>query len=182
MSAEIDELADEIISLRPRIERVIEVLQERLRTDGVSLDQSNLFSSASYWRLAAVKDGMIKVRLIIEQNLNYIETFSVLAISRYLLELLIWFRLLLSNNPEYAFRYAQQLVTDKRDHAREHLAKLRGEIELFKQLQAKEHDEIGKAADQAAVDGERSPEQFGIATRMVAHEIDRAARLQFCLR
>jgi hypothetical protein len=72
-------------------------------------------------------------------------------------------------------------VTDKRDHAKEHLAKLRGEIELFKQLQAKEHEEIGKAAAQAAIDAERRPEQFGIATRMIAQEIDRAARLQFCL-
>jgi hypothetical protein len=177
MSAEINVLADEIISLLPRIKLAIDALEERLSAVSVSLDESNLFSSASYWRLAAVKDGMIKVRLIVEQNFNYIETFSVLAISRYILELLIWFRLLLSKNPEYAFRYAQQLVTDKRDHAREHLAKLRNEIELFKQLQAKEDGAVGKAADRAA----RGPEQFRIATRMIAQEIDRAARLQFCL-
>src|ERR1700687_1952138 len=136
MSAE--NLANEIISLGPRIERAIRALTKRLNEIEEPLDESNLFASPSYLQEGAIRDGMIKIHMSIEQNFRYIETFGVLAITRYILELLIWFRLLASGNTEYAFRYAKQLMIDNWKYASEELAKLKGEIELFKQLQARE--------------------------------------------
>jgi len=166
--------------LRPRIERAIKAMTKRLNEIEGPLDESNLFASPSYWQVAAIRDGMIKVHMSIEQNFRYIETFGVLAITRYIFELLIWFRLLASGNTEHAFSYARQLMTDNCRCASEELAKLKGEIELFRQLQAREHEELGEAA-KAAIETAGRPEQFGAASRMIAQEIDRTARRCFCV-
>lgn len=178
MSAE--NLANEIISLGPRIERAIKALTKRLNEIEEPLDESNVFASPSYWQVAAIRDGMIKVHISIEQNFRYIETFGVLAITRYIFELLVWFRLLESGNTKYAFWYAKQLMTDNWKYASEELAKLRSEIELFRQLHAREDDELGKAA-QAAIEQVDRPEQYVEASRMIAQEIDRTARRRFCV-
>jgi hypothetical protein len=72
-------IVDEILSLHRRVEIVIERLKTKLDKVSESLDQSNFYGSPDYWRLCAFKDGMIKVRLILEQNFRVIETFGILA-------------------------------------------------------------------------------------------------------
>jgi hypothetical protein len=178
----IENVANEIISLGPRVDRAIKSLTDTLNRIEGPLDETTLFASAPYWQAAAVRDGMIKVHITIEQNFRYLETFGVLAITRYIFELLIWFRLLTSGDAQYAFRCAKDLMTDNWNYAREQLSKLKSEIQFFKQLGARERDEIGNAAKTAIErDDIRNPDQFGAASRMISEEIDRAARRGFCL-
>jgi hypothetical protein len=174
----ISAIVTEIASLHQRVERTIEALHTKLNEVGDSLDESNLYGSPDYWRLAAFRDGMIKIRLMIEQNFNFIETFGILATSRYVLELLIWLRLLNSGDPMYCFTYVKQLLNDKRDHAKEHLAKVKREIELFHKL---EERELGDTVDQAHRSISTSSSDFSKSFGEIAAEIDRTARRQFCL-
>jgi hypothetical protein len=179
---DIESVANEIISLGPRVERAIKALTDTLNRIEDPLDETNVFASHSYWEVAAIRDGMIKVNITIEQNFRYFETFGVLAITRYIFELLIWFRLLTSGDTQYAFRYAKELMTDNCDFAREQLTKLKGEIEFFRQLQAKEGDEVGNATKAAIERGEIfAPDQFREARRMIADKTDRTARRGFCV-
>lgn len=176
----VETLIDEILSTRPSIERVIGALNKQLEILSDGLDEPRRLASRSCWQLVAMRDGMIKLDLIIEHNLQYIETLGLLATTRYILELRIWFRLLEAGNPEHIFWYVKELMTDQHDRAKRHLAKVRCEIELFKQLQAKELEEIDVAA-KVALQPTSRPEQFGIASRMIQGEIDRMARQEFCL-
>jgi hypothetical protein len=102
------------------------------------------------------------------------ETFGVLATTRYMLELLIWFRLLHNDPSKYSFIYVKQLITDKRDHAREHLAKVKNEIKLFNDLDKKDDLDINQS-------NSRSGEELADLIRNNMNEIDRLARRQFCL-
>src|SRR5262249_36150083 len=143
-----------------------------------SLDKSNLYGSADYWRLVAFKDGMIKIRLIIEQNFHFFETLGILATSRYVLELLIWFRLLASGDPGYCFIYVKQLITDKRNPAKEPLAQEKRKIKLFRELEERESK---NTADLARWSTATPPPDLAQSFQMIAAEVDRAARRQFCL-
>lgn len=167
-------IVDEIASLHGRVERTIEGLRAKLDEANKQVVHSKLYGSSDYWRLVAFSDGMIKVRLIIEQNFSFIETFGILATTRYMLELLIWFKLLASD-PTYSFTYVKQIITDKRDHAKEHLSKVKNEIALFEQLEKRESEESKEAI-------RRKGASTKVAiTRMIADEIDRSARRRFCL-
>jgi hypothetical protein len=170
----------EIASLHQRVERTIDRLRAKLDEANELVNDSNRFGSLDYWRLVAFSDGMIKIRLIIEQNFCFIETFGILATSRYMLELLIWFRLLTAD-PTYSFTYVKQLITDKRDHAKEHLSKVKKEIELFKQLEKQESAESEAVVRGKSVSVRSNSESLPRSARMIADEIDRLARRQFCL-
>ena len=166
----------EIAALRPRVERAIERLGTRLDVLDKLVDELNLYGSADYWRLVAFKDGMIKVRLILEQSFHFIETLGILATSRYIFELLIWLRLLSSGDPGHCFDYVKQLITDKRDHAEEHLAQVKREIKLFRELEERESRNSAEAARFAG-----SPSDLRKLIDMLAAETDRIARRHFCL-
>jgi hypothetical protein len=171
------EIVNEIVSLHQLVERVVDALRTKMDEVEKSLNDTNRYASAEYWRLVAFADGMIKVRLIIEQNFKFIETLGILATSRYMLELLIWLRLLKGGDSWYSFIYAKQLITDKRDHAKEHLAKVKSEISLFKQLEKKENEK-----GERVIRRDLAASRPDICTlRAVADEIDRIARRHFCL-
>src|SRR5205823_4617998 len=108
-----------------------------------------------------------------------IETFGILATSRYILELLIWFRLLSTGDPSYCFTYVKQLLTDKREHAREHLDKVKREVKWFRELEERELGDITDAADVARFS--KSPSELSQSFARITAEIDRAARRRFCL-
>jgi hypothetical protein len=185
----------EILSLHSRVERTINRLTTKLNEVSEPLDDSNVYASPDYWRLRAVSDGMAKIHLIIQQNFHYIETFGVLACSRYILELqqnfhyietfgvlacsryilelLIWFRLL--REPQHCFTYARQLLTDQLDHLDKQLQKVKREIKLFNELEERELGYTVEAV-RSRLRSELSPSHS-----MIAEEIDRIARRHFCV-
>jgi hypothetical protein len=170
----------EIASLHQRVARTVDRLRAKLNEANELVNDSNRFGSLDYWRLVAFSDGMIKIRLIIEQNFTFIETFEILSTSRYMLELLIWFRLLTAD-PAYSFTYVKQLVTDKRDHAREHLNKVKKEIELFKQLEKQESAECEAVIRGKSASAMAHSDSLPRSARIIADEIDCLARRRFCL-
>ncbi len=101
-----------------------------------------------------------------------------------MLELLIWFRLLSSSDPEHCFTYVRWAITGNRDYLKEHFAKVKNEISFFEELEKREAQETFEAARRsldATKAGLESPSAFGERSRMIAEEIDRQARRRFCL-
>jgi len=181
---DIANIVAEIRSLHPRVERTIEALRARFNEGDKLVDESNQYASPDYWRLAGITDGMIKINIIIEKNFEYIETFAVLATTRYMLELLIWSRLLTSDDPEYCFTYVKWSITGNRDYLKEHLAKVNREIAFFEGLEDREaKDTLDAATRSLGVRnaGAGSPSAFSERFRMIAEENDRQARRRFCL-
>ncbi len=184
LEGQVANIVGEIRSLHPRVERTIEALRIKLEQASKPLDDSNVYNSADIWRLRAFFDGMIKIKLIIEQNVRVpFETFGILSTSRYLLELLIWFRLL--GEPRYCFTYINELLKDAITHAKEHLQRVRREIKLFHELEERELGETIQTADQTIQVARRSrsgvrSEVFARSHKMIAEEIDRIARRRLC--
>lgn len=172
----IAKIVGEIRSLHPRVDHTIKTLTTRVELEGELLSDSNRYASPDFWRLAAIRHGMVKIILIIEQNFEYIETFGLLATTRYMLELLIWFQLLTSDNSDYCFTFVKQVFADGLDYLKKHLAKVKREIELFQQLEQRELGETIEAAKRNL----ESPAAFGQLFRINAEEIDRVARRRFC--
>jgi hypothetical protein len=174
------EIIAEILSLRLRIGRATDGLDARLTSASELFNDSNRYASPDYWRFAVFRGGLIKVRLIIEQNFQFVETFGILAITRYMLELLIWFRLL-AQDGAYSFVYAHKLLTDSCNHVKEHLSKVRKEVELFRLLDKQESEQTEKILDDNALSPTSSSNGAFRSTEMIGEVIDHTGRCQFSL-
>jgi hypothetical protein len=73
----------------------------------------------------------------------------------------------------------KQLITDERDHAKEHLSKVRKEIKkrkemkLFEDLQIRENEKTDRVISEHAG---KNPASLGLAKRSAADEIDRGQK------
>ena len=113
--------------------------------------------SARYWSLAIVADSLVRVRLLIEQNLGYFETLGVLALTRYVFELIVWVRLAQKDN-RYGLLYYRELANKQRRHYQDLHQHLAAEAAFFlsisineKQLLDQGLSELGLAPDLDAV-------------------------------
>src|ERR1039458_3365378 len=93
----------------------IEFSTSRLRSVLEKMNASSVVSqkSGEYWKAVVFADSLVRVRLFIEQNFNYIETMGVLAVSRYMFELTVWLKRL-QQDARYGLVYHYQLLEKKR--------------------------------------------------------------------
>jgi hypothetical protein len=126
---------------------------------------------------------MIKIRLMIEQNFAIINTFGILATTRYVLELLIWFRLLKKDVETYACWHASLLIADQLEHNKAYLEKVKEEIQFFKELGRREEDESERALASLVEKHGASlrPDSVRESIDMIMENIDRSARRKFSL-
>lgn len=104
------------------------------------------YLDASYLRLQILSDALIKIRLFVENNLRIIETLSVLALTRYVFELVVLLKNLRSNE-KFAFLYTQKLLLQQCEHFDNYAHHLRSEINLYIAMGEQEksaHDAIMK--------------------------------------
>jgi len=87
-----------ILRFRGRIERL-----------GTTNDLSSLQQSGRYWRMVAFVDSLVRLRLFLEHNFNYIETMGMLSVARYMLELTVWLKLL-ERDTRYGLVYYRCIV------------------------------------------------------------------------
>ncbi len=93
----------------------IEPLTLRLRSVIEKMEASSAANqmTGQFWKAVVIADSLVRVRLFIEQNFNYIETMSLLAVSRYLFELTVWLKLL-QQDGRYGLVYYYELLNNKR--------------------------------------------------------------------
>lgn len=87
----------------------------------------------NYWCLIGLGDALVKIRLMIEQNFDYIETMGILATTRYIFELNIWLKLF-KLSPYYGFLYYSDLVNTQKKHFISNKKQILNEIDLLEDL------------------------------------------------
>jgi hypothetical protein len=145
----------------------------RLRTPEVlaSFDKRRPVS----WCLAAMGDSLVRIRLLLEQNFNFVETIGVVAVSRYLFELSVWL-LLFEQDERYGLVYYGQLLETQQKYFADTLAQIRREVELLRHFERKEQD-----FQEVLVSRAGPPEDRGDGLRLAARMIDAEAARKFSL-
>jgi hypothetical protein len=85
----IDQVLSEIISMRTEVEEAASALRLSLDEVRQGAPPEKLKYDERYWTLVAHYDGMVRLRILIEQNFRFIETIGLLAVTRYIFELLV---------------------------------------------------------------------------------------------
>jgi hypothetical protein len=98
-----------------KLDKQIEVLSIRLKNAlGINKNNSSNFNQQSgmYWKSVAYGDSLIRLRLFLKQNFNYIEPMGLLAVTRYLFELTVWLKLM-QIDEKYGYVYHYELIKTK---------------------------------------------------------------------
>ena len=141
IKAEIGNVIQKIRNLHSDYERAIDIYRYAVNRSEESLDDKKLRSSGQYWVTVAFLNSLIKLRLIVEQNFNYIESLGLLATSRYIFELLVWLRLLKSNSV-YGLVYYVDLLRKQKNHYNDLQVHLKKEMSFFNDMDQQEGDLI----------------------------------------
>lgn len=161
-----------IRDLKPELER----LAGAFRSDGTS-KTFDIFSEDA-WRRNVYGNALIRLRQFTENNFNYIETMGLLATTRYVFELSVWLRLF-KKNPRYCLVYYRELLKTQLMFNRDALTHLRLEINLLKQLDAK--DAAATDAVLKTVIQQPSATNFGELTRAAMAAVDAEASRTFAI-
>lgn len=145
----------------------------RLRTPEIlrSFDKQ----SARSWCIAVMGDSLVRLRLLLEQNFNFVETIGVVAVSRYLFELSVWL-CLFEGDERYGLVYYGQLLETQQKYYEDCFAQLQREVEMLKAFDRKEHD-----AQRAVIGETATPTDLGDRLRATAQVIDAEAARKFSL-
>ena len=145
----------------------------RLRTPEI-LTSFDKRSSRS-WCISVMGDSLVRLRLLLEQNFNFIETIGVVAVSRYLFELSVWLCLFVRDE-RYGLVYYGQLLETQQKYFTDYLAQLHREVKMLREFERKECE-----AQRAVIEGAVMSVEFGEKLRSTAQIIDEEAARMFSL-
>lgn len=176
MQSQTSNLIDMIKSLQPMLEK------ELLRLRGSEkLNNLNKFD-CNYWCQVAISDSLVKLMLFTEQNFKYVETMSLLAVTRYIFEMSIWLKLF-SLNTQYGLVYSSLLIDSQISYWGDCRRQLHREIKLLNRFAAEEEllfkEEVGRFL-QTSVTQERQNSTKNLSTN-VMNLIDDAASRHFSI-
>jgi hypothetical protein len=123
-----------------KLDKQIEVLGIRLKNAlGVNKNNSSNFNQQSgmYWKSVAYGDSLIRLRLFLKQNFNYIEPMGLLAVTRYLFELTVWLKLM-QIDEKYGYVYHYELIKTQLDYYKKLKEHLTREIKFFRDMDTEE--------------------------------------------
>lgn len=131
------QLADSIEKIKT-YKVTVEKEAKRLRSPELAISFDN--QNAKLWCLSVVGDSLIRIRLLIEQNFQVVETLGVVAVSRYLFELSIWLKLF-GNDDRYGLIYYDQLIETQKNYYQSTLRQFQREIEFLRDFEVREKEE-----------------------------------------
>lgn len=147
-----DELAAEIKSLQPHLER----LSEPFRHDPVSGEEPSFDKwSAKDWRRNTFGNALVRLRQLTENNFQFIETMGVLAVARYVFELSVWLHLF-QKDSRYSLIYYRELLETQRKYYEDTAEQLRREIALLKRFEARDNEATNEVIRAASSEGAMS--------------------------
>lgn len=135
----INDLVQEVCGHRQRLEKLVQEFRERIGELETRNDPNSLGQSGSYWRLVAFVDSLIRLRLFLEHNFNYIETMGVLSVARYIFELTVWLKLL-EKDSQYGLVYYRELLEGQRDFYKRLRDNAEREVIFLRQTEAMERN------------------------------------------
>src|SRR5690349_21149998 len=89
---ELDPLVASIRQMRTILEELIPKMRDRVSRIEKGPATGGLRASGILWKNEACLDAIIKARIFTEQNFHYIETMCLLAVTRYLFEVMVWLK------------------------------------------------------------------------------------------
>lgn len=141
-------IASRIRELKPSVEALIPRFRARIAriedTQAVAIRKH----SASYWVLAAYTDALIRLRLFMEQNLKYFESFGLLALTRYVVELVIWLKLM-RHDDRYGLVYYHDLLAKQLNYHKDLRNQLTREVTFLRLVQDREEKLTKEATENA---------------------------------
>lgn len=176
----IEQLVTGIRGLRKPIQSLADRLRLALRDLEPTLAKFSL--SPRYWTLVAHTDGLVRVRLFTEQNFNYIESLGLLSVTRYLFELVLWFKLM-EQDERYGLVYYHELLEKQRRYYTDYRDHLTREILLLKAFGDEEQrlmtDRLEKAGSipKPAVGTEGMRHAFADVSKYIDDKVARAFTL-----
>lgn len=182
-----------LIDIIQRIQRIhpnIQPLIDSLRSTMVQFPDIEMEDlDASYLRLQILSDALIKIRLFIENNLRIIETMGVLALTRYVFELVVILKNLRSNE-KFAFLYMQKMLLQQCEHFDDYADQVRSEIAFYIARGTEEksaHDAVMKkyaktsSITMSARNSRRLGEKMADEINLISSLIDEDLALNFTL-
>lgn len=151
---------------------VVGAAAKRLRTPEV-ISAFDKWSCRS-WCLSVAGDCLVRVRMLLEQNFNFIETIGVVAVARYLFELSVWLHLF-KMDEHYGLVYFAELLRTQHRYWEDYRAQLQREIILLKAFEQQETEAMHRISSSSAPD-----KQAGDLTA-IRTQIDAAAARHFSL-
>ncbi len=127
------------------------------------------------WCATAVKDALVRVTLLIEQNFEAINTLGLVAVSRYLFELSVWLKLF-EKDSRYGLFYYGQLIDTQRRYYEGTLGQMKREHKILRDCEAKERRELD-----AQLPAQSTPEDRARVRREIAEAIDKVAARNFSI-
>lgn len=179
--SKLQKLLSEIVELHPALsEQQTKFREEIVRFEKLISDTA-LRTSGEYWRLVAYADAVIRLRLMLEQNFKFVETMGILAVTRYIFEMLVWLRVL-SLDSRYGLTYCLQLMEKQIRYHEDLTAKMERDVALLKQLGEEEGKRFQALAKEnlGSID-ESSTDKIAKLIKEIESESDRKARRNFCL-
>ncbi|MGR4894885.1 hypothetical protein ACIPR8_06370 [Stenotrophomonas sp. LARHCG68] len=137
----------------------------------VSFDKAN----PHHWCLSVVGDSLVRIRLLIEQSFQFVESLGIVAASRYLFELSIWLNLF-NKDERYGLLYYDQLIDTQKNYYQSTLDQFKREIALLEEFAHRDEKELDGSMKQDA-----SIEDVAVAIRNAEEKIDREAARKFSI-
>ena len=131
----------EISQLHPVINACLCEIRGKIAKFEQDVPSNEVKTRGGYWSLVAYMDGLIRLRLMIEQNFQFVETLGVLAITRYVFELSVWMRSL-SHDNNYGLTYYFQIMQKQIKYYQDLIKKANSEIGLLKLIDEEESARI----------------------------------------
>jgi hypothetical protein len=159
---------------------VLDSAAKRLRTPQI-LDTFDRWNHDS-WCFATAGDALVRLRIFTEQNFNFIETMSTIAVARYIFELSVWLHLFKLDR-RYGLVYYSQLLDTQLKYWEDNRAQLYREIAMLEDFERKERDAQSETLDQikAISDPEMQKNILLTANKTVPNIIDKQAGHRFSI-
>jgi hypothetical protein len=169
---QIDELVNSIHSRHSSLD----ALAKKLRTPAIR----NAFDKWDHnsWCISVAGDSIVRIRLFIEHNFNYIETMSVISVTRYMHELSVWLHLF-KRDRRYGLVYFDQLLDTQHRYYQDEKMQLEREVALLSSFAKMENEELARVLERL----KNSPDVGALlpALNSVSQTIDVLASKRFSI-
>ncbi len=130
------------------------------------------------WCFSVFGDGLVRLRLFTEQNFNFIETMSIVAVARYIFELSVWVHLF-KLDKQYGLVYYAQLLDTQQRYWKDELGQIKREIALLEDFERHEQDALNDLFNQFKVIND--PEKLNQMQKLIYEDIDKKASRHFSI-
>jgi len=178
VSEKIASLVLKIKALQPEFEQLSNSYRIKIREEE-SRSPAGPIYSGRYWRFVAYCDALVRIRILTERNFLFLETFGLLSMTRYLLELTVWMKLL-EQDERYGLLYNRMLLVDNQSYYQRLVEQLQREIAFLNRCDSMEKAKR-EALTQSTDQNESDRENISSAWKAIGEEVDEIAANQFSM-